>query len=200
MTNPAVSSASARELACGQILKSARECFQRQGLRATTMEGIARAAGTSRQTVYKLFATRLDLVGAAVADRISELADDILARTWNDGSLWDAFVNRACAVVEDIRNDQELSVLLGDDSPMTLHQALWQPVVRQRGLSDWQPWLREARRAGFVRADVTDEDIYEWLQTVLTSIILRPDPDPAHQRALIETFLADSLRPPRQTK
>jgi len=198
MTRPSVSSLSARELARDQILKSARECFQRQGLRVTTMEDIAKAAGTSRQTVYKLFATRLDLVGAAVTDRISELADDLLARTWSDGSLWEAFVNRASAVVEDIRNDEELAVLLGEDSPLTLHQALWQPAVRQRGLSDWQPWLREARRAGFVRGDVTDEDVYEWLQTVLTSIILRPDPDPEHQRSLIETFLADSLRPPRQ--
>lgn len=186
---------SARDLTRGQILKAARDCFRRDGLRVTTMEHVAKTAGTSRQTVYKHFATRREMIGAAVADRISELADDILARNWG-GTVSDAFVRRATAVVEDIRGDAELRVLLGDDSPLTLHEALWQPSVRRRGLSDWQPWLKQARRAGLLRADVTDEEIYEWLQTVLTSVILRPDPDPDHQRALIETFLVDSLRPP----
>lgn len=178
-----------------QVLKAARECFAREGLRATTMEDIARTAATSRQTVYKCFATRTELVGAAVAERISELADDIMARSWDKDSLVDAFIDRTTAVVEDIREDTELAMLLGDGSPLTLHRALWQPAVRHRGFQDWQPWLRAARRAGLVRGDATDDDIYEWLQTVLTSLILRPEPDAAHQRALIETFLVDSLRP-----
>jgi AcrR family transcriptional regulator len=186
---------SSREAARGQILEIARECFRRDGVRLTTMESIAKAAGTSRQTVYKSFASRLELIGAAVAARISELADDILGRRWDGDGLDEVFVERSSAIVESIRNDPELAGLLGEDSPMTMHQALWQTSVRQRGLRDWLPWLRQARRAGLVRADVTDDDIYEWMQTVLTSIILRPDPDPEHQRVLIDTFLMDSLRP-----
>jgi AcrR family transcriptional regulator len=195
MSTPSVVQQSARDIARGQVLKAARECFRRDGVRVTTMEHIAKAAGTSRQTVHKCFSTRLELIGAAVADRIWELADDIDARDWDEDDLVDTLVKRASATVEDIRDDPELANLLGEDSPMTLHQALWQPAVRQRGLRDWQPWLRQARRAGLLRGDVTDDDIYEWLQTVLTSIILRPDPDPEHQRALIETFLVDSMRP-----
>ena len=77
--------------------------------------------------------------------------------------------------------------------PLTLHEALWQPSVRQRGLTDWRPWLREARRAGLIRRDVTDDDLYDWLQTVLTSVILRPTPDPPYERMLVETFLLKSL-------
>ena len=38
-----------------------------------------------------------------------------------------------------------------------------------------------------------DDDLYDWLQTVLTSVILRPDPDPEHERMLLETFLLRSL-------
>jgi AcrR family transcriptional regulator len=161
------------------------------------MEGVAKAAGTSRQTVYTYFPNRLALIEAVVAERISELADVILAHQWDDGALTDVFVRRCAAVVVAIREDDELALLLGDGSPLTLHQALWQPAVRGRGLTDWRPWLRDARRAGLVRGDVTDDDVYEWLQTVLTSIILRPDPDPEHQRLLIETFLVESLRPRR---
>lgn len=195
MSTPSVAQQSARDIARGQVLKAARDCFRRDGVRVTTMEHIAKAAGTSRQTVYKCFSSRLELIGAAVADRIYELADDIAAQAWDERALVETFVKRTSATVQAIRNDAELAILLGEDSPMTLHQALWQPSVRQRGFKDWQPWLREARRAGLIRGDVTDDEIYEWLQTVLTSIILRPDPDPEHQREMIETFLVDSLRP-----
>lgn len=197
MTSVPPAQESPRDTTRGQILKAARDSFRDSGVRVTTMEDVARAAGTSRQTVYRLFATRADLVGAVVAERIAELADDILARHWDEDDLFDTFVRRALTVVASIREDGELSNLLGEGSPLTLHQALWQPAVRQRGLRDWQPWLRQARRAGLVRADVTDDDIYEWMQTVLTSIILRPDPDPDSHRVLIETFLVDSMRPPK---
>lgn len=180
------------------ILKAARDSFRRVGLKATTMEDVAKAAGTSRQTVYTCFANRRDLVGAAIADRISEIADDILARHWDEELLINAFVDRTAAIVDNIRTDAELALLLGAGSPLTLHQALWQPAVRQRGFRDWQPWLRQARRTGLIRGDVTDDDVYEWIQTVLPSMVLRPDPDTAHERALIRTFLVQSIRPGRQ--
>jgi hypothetical protein len=70
---------------------------------------------------------------------------------------------------------------------------MWQPSVRQRGRTDLRPWLREARRASLIRGDVTDHDLYDWLQTVLTSVIPRPTPDPPHARMLIGTFSLKSL-------
>lgn len=156
------------------------------------MDVIARAAGVSRQTVYMNFATRLGLINAAIAERISELADDIDKRFEHD-SLVDAFVRRVSDVVDAIATDEELAALIGKESPITLHQALWQPEVHDRGMREWQAWLRQARKEGLLRSDVADADIYEWLQTVLTSLILRPDPDVEHRRTLIEVFLVDSL-------
>lgn len=194
MASSNVSPPTARDAARSQVLEAARGCFLRTGLRTNTMEDIARAAQTSRQTVYKYFSGRRELIEAAIAARIAELADDILAHDWSTMSLVEAFVARTAAVVQSIRDDHELGVLLGEGSPLTLHEALWQPSVRQRGLTDWRPWLREARRDGLIRGDVTDEDLYDWLQTVLTSVILRPIHDPPYERMLVETFLLKSLR------
>jgi AcrR family transcriptional regulator len=193
MASPKISPPTARDVARGQVLQAARRCFLRDGLRATTMEDVAREARTSRQTVYKYYSGRRELIEAAIAARIAEIADDILAHQWSTMTLVEAFVARTAAIVQSMREDHELEVLLGDGSPLTLHEALWQPSVRQRGLTDWRPWLREARRAGLIRGDVTDEDLYDWLQTVLTSVILRPTPDPPYERMLVETFLLRSL-------
>lgn len=190
VSNPA--GVSSRDVSRGLILSAARDCFRRNGIRATTMDVIAKTAGVSRQTVYKNFSTRLELINAAVAERISELADDIDKRFEHD-TLVDAFVRRVSEIVDAIGTDTELATLIGKDSPVTLHQALWQPAVHDRGLREWRAWLRQARKEALLRSDVADADIYEWLQTVLTSLILRPDPDLEHRRTLIEVFLVDSL-------
>jgi AcrR family transcriptional regulator len=179
----------------GQLLDAARECFARRGVRATTMEAVARTAGTTRQTLYRHFAGKRQLVAAAVARRVGELADDIGRESWETVPAARAFVERAATVVAAIRADGELAVLLGSGSPLSLHEALWQPELRRRGLAEWSSWMRRARQDGVVRGDVLDEDVYDWLQVVLTSMVLRPDPDPARDRLMIEGFLLRSLGP-----
>src|SRR6202020_2923531 len=73
----------ARDAARNQVLQAARGRFLSEGLRANTMEDIAHAARTSRQTVYKYFSGRRELIEAAIAARIAELADEILDHNWS---------------------------------------------------------------------------------------------------------------------
>jgi AcrR family transcriptional regulator len=176
-----------------QVLAAARTCFAAVGVRKTTMEDVARRAEVSRQTVYKHFAGRRELVEAAAGARIAELADDILARDWGGGQAADVFVERCRAIVTSIREDPELGLLISD-GPLTLHEILWQPEVWLRGLTDWTGWLRSARGDGLISGDLTDEDLYDWLQTVLTSIILQPTTDDQRVRRQLDLMLR-SFRP-----
>src|SRR3954447_13757198 len=60
-----------------RILSAATECFERVGLRRTTMDDVAQAAGVSRKTIYNYFANKTDLVGevlVAESHRIHEQA------------------------------------------------------------------------------------------------------------------------------
>lgn len=54
-----------------QILNAAWTCFQREGLQATTMEDIIRASGLSAGAVYGYFASKDDLILAAVTTSLS---------------------------------------------------------------------------------------------------------------------------------
>jgi AcrR family transcriptional regulator len=56
-----------------QILDAAWSCFQRQGLHATTMDDIIRASGLSAGAVYGYFASKEDLILAAVTTSLSNL-------------------------------------------------------------------------------------------------------------------------------
>lgn len=66
-----------------KILDAAEELFLTQGLRATTMEGVAAAVGMSKVTVYSYFQDK-DALFAAVAhrfaDRMEALVKDALTR------------------------------------------------------------------------------------------------------------------------
>jgi AcrR family transcriptional regulator len=183
----------ARAEARDHVLRAARRCFQDTGVRRTTMEAVARAAGLSRQTVYKLFLGRRELVEAAVAARIGELADEIAARYADGSSLAEGFVAASVEVIEGIRGDHELATLLGEGSPVALHEVLWLEPIAQRGVRFWRPWLQRARAEGALRPEITDEDLSDWLQTVYASLILRRGLGPAGQRAVIERFVLPSI-------
>lgn len=56
-----------------QIIEGAWACFQRQGLHATTMDDIIRAAGLSAGAVYSYFPGKEELIHAAVTTSLGDL-------------------------------------------------------------------------------------------------------------------------------
>ena len=58
-----------------QILEAAWTCFQKQGLHATTMDDIIRAAGLSAGAVYAYFPSKEALILAAVTDSLGGIRD-----------------------------------------------------------------------------------------------------------------------------
>ena len=58
-----------------QILEAAWACFQRQGLHATTMDDIIRAAGLSAGAVYSYFPSKEELILAAVTESLGGIRD-----------------------------------------------------------------------------------------------------------------------------
>ncbi len=175
-----------------RILRGARDLFQANGIRSVTMTDVARQADCSRQLVYKVFFDRRELILAAAVERISEIADEatvaIPAR-----SLEDAFVDRSVRIIEQLRNDPELGSLLGEESPVTLHTALWAPELVNRAMQFWRPWLETGRTRGMLRTDLSDADLADWLHTVYASIVLRLDIPEERERAMIQRFVLTSL-------
>lgn len=58
-----------------QILEAAWICFQKEGLQATTMDDIIRTSGLSAGAVYSYFASKDDLIVAAVTASLASLRE-----------------------------------------------------------------------------------------------------------------------------
>lgn len=183
-----------RATARQRIVGAARELFRANGIRSVTMADVAGLAGYSRQMVYKVFFDRRELVVAAIIERIVEIADSAAAdATVPDDTFTESFVELSVQIIETLRNDPELSTMLGDGSPVTAHEALWEPELVERAVRFWQPWLDVGRRRRLLRDDLSNRDLADWLHTVYASIILRRNIPKDDERAMIERFVMTSL-------
>lgn len=188
-----------REEARARILEVARDCFRRSGAQKTTMEDVARASGTARQTLYRFFSGRDELVEAAIVERIGELAAVLQRDIDRHPSFADALVEVSVATIEIARTDEELHRLFETAGEIHLHQVLAgpHPPVAQLVLEFWRPWFERARRSGEMRTDVSNEDAVEWIRGVYLMLILRDDLSPERERELIRQFLLPALAPQR---
>ncbi len=162
------------------------------------MADVAARSGCTRQLVYKVFFGRRELVEAAVIARIGEIADAAAGSVRagadpSDTEFFAAFVEVSINVIESLRNDPELNVLLDRGSPVALYEALWADELVTRALDFWRPWLDWGRTHRALRDDLSNRDLADWLHTVYASIILRRNIPPEEERSLIERFVLTSL-------
>ncbi|WP_203821784.1 TetR/AcrR family transcriptional regulator [Paractinoplanes ferrugineus] len=126
----------------------AAEMFGRDGYAATSLDGVAAAAGVSRGAVYHHFGTKSALFRDALVDQQRRLAERFAAAS-SVRVGWDA-VRAGCAVVLDAYLDRSLRRLLLIDGPAVLG---WQEV---RSIEDG--FAGELLRRGLQRAG-DEEDV-----------------------------------------
>ena len=155
-----------------QILDAALSCFSRWGVAKTTLDDIAREAGCSRATVYRLFPGGKEIVLDAVAGRelahfFTGLADELHAAADDLESLLAvgiAFTTRA------IRQHAALQFLLAHEPELVLPLVAFDRCdqVLDHAAAFCTPWLEPhvgaewAPRAG------------EWLTRMVLSYVLVP--------------------------
>jgi AcrR family transcriptional regulator len=184
-----------REETRARILQAARERFRSNGVQKTTMEEVAKAAGTSRQLLYRFFSGRGEIVEAAIVERIREMAAGLGEGLDRFPSFADAMVEVSLATVEAARHDDELQILFENTGGIRLHHVLAGPYAPVSDLvrEFWRPWFDRARQSGELRSDVDDADLVEWIRGVYLMLILRDDIDADREREILQRFLLPSL-------
>ena len=177
-----------------RILHAARDCFARYGVQRTTMADVAGAAGISRQTLYNTVPGRDELIEAVVVMRIAEIAE-LLQEVVDQPSVVDAIVDTSVAAVELARHDPELTNLVDTASSHRLFEVIAgsHPAVGELVARLFRPLFDQARQAGELRGDVSDDELIDWIRTIYLSLILRRDLDRDGVHEAVRTFLVPSL-------
>ncbi|MGQ0465921.1 MAG: TetR/AcrR family transcriptional regulator [Sporichthyaceae bacterium] len=178
-----------------RIHDAALALFEKQGIKATSMDDVAGALGVSRPTVYYYFAGKDDLVLEVVARQVQLMLDATRRRLRGKGL--DRIGHAAyLTVAESLANPYVRLLVDADFSPLTPKFLESERVLAI--LSEfWTPLLVEAQCNHGLRTDRPVDEMIEWIMFVQFSMVASAagfGMGDAEIRHRIETYLVPALR------
>jgi AcrR family transcriptional regulator len=158
-----------------RIFKAAMSCFSRYGLRRTTMDDVAAAAGVSRKTVYNYFTNK----SALIAEVIFEEARKVNARARKGLDLElpaaDLVVEAALALLTSAKKSGYIEILLnpvdfGTAAEVIDHSDRIAAVMHEY----WDPILNALVERGELPAELDHHDLVAWLTFIHVGLCARP--------------------------
>lgn len=182
-----------------RILDAALDRFTIFGIRRTTMDDIAAAAGVGRATVYRRFAGRDDIVRAVVLREVARFIGEVDAAVQAIDDPLERFVEGFVATLRTARENQLLRRLLEVEPDLILP---FLTVQGDQALSLSRAYLSHefhaSQQTGHIRDDVDVDLAAEMLVRLCHSLLLTPHglielDDDAGLRHLARVYLAPAL-------
>ena len=141
------------------IVDAARHAFAANGFAGTSTEALARSAGVSTKTLYRLFPTKAGLFEAMVIDRTDALVSTVKLRACDGGDVETALAEALLMCGELMLDDEVIAlqrVIAGesDKFPEIAETFFNKAIMRTQGaLADW---LRVQVKRGTIALDDAD--------------------------------------------
>jgi AcrR family transcriptional regulator len=139
------------------LLEAARKEFVASGFAASSMESVARRAGVSTKTLYRLIPNKAALFEAMVTDRMEQFASGVRFRACNGNDIEGA-LRAALMVCGELILDPETIALqrmiLADSDKFPEIAQTFYNIATQRTLATLANWLRIQHERGLIA--VTD--------------------------------------------
>jgi AcrR family transcriptional regulator len=135
------------------LLEAARKEFVASGFAASSMESVARRAGVSTKTLYRLIPNKAALFEAMVTDRMEQFASGVRFRACN-GSDIEGALRAALIVCGELILDPETIALqrmiLADSDKFPEIAETFYNIATQRTLATLANWLRVQHERGLI--------------------------------------------------
>jgi AcrR family transcriptional regulator len=141
------------------ILEAARQEFAVSGFAATGMENVARRAGVSTKTLYRLLPDKKTLFEATVTDRLDRFVSVVSLRACEGGDI-EAALPDALLACADLVLDPEVIALqrliLADSDKFPDVAETFYNKAMQRTVAALADWLRVQQKRGVIVLDDVD--------------------------------------------
>jgi AcrR family transcriptional regulator len=135
------------------IFAAARHEFASSGFAGSNMEGVARGAGISTKTLYRLIPNKAALFEAMVTDRLDGFARKVRLRACEDSDIETALQEALLACAELVLNPEVMAlqrmVLAESDKFPELAQTFYAKAMR-RTVATLAEWLRAEKERGLI--------------------------------------------------
>lgn len=183
-----------------QILAGAWQEFMAKGFDAATMNGICRAAGVSKGTLYVYFRDKEDLFVALVEHRRGQIAEQLRAALAIPGGIEARLTAYAAALIAmqtspDVLRAQRIVVAMAERMP-DLARRFYDAGARQV-LGGLGRWLTEAEAEGLLRIPDPERAAHQFIELATAGVwrqclfgVRREAP----ARSEIDALAADAVR------
>lgn len=180
-----------------RIHDAALTCFERQGIKATTMDDVANALGVSRPTVYYYFPSKDDLILEVVARQVDQLLDSTRRRLRGKGL--DRLAHAVYLTVAESLPNPYVRLLVDADfaqlTPMFLESERVLGILTEF----WSPLLIDAQENYGLRTDRPVDELIQWIMFTQFAMVASGPGfglDDAGMRDWAATFVVGALRAP----
>ena len=158
------------------------------------MADVAKESGLSRQTVYRFFGTRSELLAHISEQRMAAIAEKEAPFFKEFATVEEGIVEGSLIAIRLGRTDKLFQEIVNQAGEHAFDQFLFRgsDFVQNLMLRLWGPLLDRAREEGRLRPGVTNDDAVGWIRNVHAVLNMR-DEDEATERKMLETFVVPSL-------
>jgi AcrR family transcriptional regulator len=159
----------------GRIFKAAVAHFSRYGLRRTTMDDVAAAAGVSRKTVYNYFTNKSVLLAEVIFDEARRVNARARRAVDLDLPSADLLVQAELALLESARKSSYIEILLNPADFGTAAEVIEKSErVAEVQHEYWDPILDRIAERGELPVDFDRAEAVAWLTFVHVGLCARP--------------------------
>lgn len=180
-----------------RILAGAVEALGNLPLSKLTMEDIARSAGIARQTIYKYFANRDEIVIALFIEQIDDIhrarLEALHAERQDPDQLTEMFLAQITMANEWILLDRTFDPRI---APRVAELVLSSKALAECNASLWKPILAEYADKGLLRRGLDLDRAVRWMTYQAVWLLSHPDAltrDPDEKRQYVHDFIVAAL-------
>lgn len=193
MIQPTASATGTRE----RLLAAAEACIGRFGADKLTMDDVAKAAGMSRQTLYRHFGSKADLVEELGISRVRAINAAVAARVADIEDPAQRIVEAILEAVETVRADAvSMALMHGDTASLMTRLSQQSSTLRDLHHQRLLPILEYARARGVLRPDLYLSDAVSWLVLLQITLVTWADAltlKPDALRRFVVTYVLEGL-------
>lgn len=179
-----------------EVLEAAARCIRQLGVRKVSIEDIAREAGTSRRTLYRLYPNRRAVLRSLIFHRLEQIALTIQGMMHKCKSFEECVVRGSVQTIKIANRDKVYRAIFEDDRTLILDDSdhPTEQQIEPLFLSTWKPIFDRGREEGKIPKQLTDHQLADWVMSIHQMLEWRQDMSEAEQTELLRVFVLPSLR------
>lgn len=178
-----------------RLIEAAVRCIEKYGVDKTYIDDIAREAGLSRSTAYRICRSRQEILERVAQSRISAMEITLREKIGKYRSLGDALVHGTVDTVRLARQDQVFMSTLQAAGYQGFERVLLDPrshVIEQLQ-NVWGELIAKARVKGEIRQQLSDSDVFEFMRAMQFILISKEDMTEKKQADFLRKFMVPAL-------